>query len=114
MSESEALELAAKYYKENAVTKENLRAFPDAVHIIAERLNGKVMKTKFQIMKLNEMNRNQTEYYIAARGNGKGLFTLEWLLRKCIRDSKPFSDSIYKYRDAIHKDIKYKLEDMER
>ncbi len=41
MSESEALELAAKYYKENAVTKENLRAFPDAVHIIAERLREK-------------------------------------------------------------------------
>lgn len=113
MSESEALELAVKYYKENAVTKENLKAFPDAVHIIAERLNSKVMKTKFQIMKLNEMNRNQTEYYIAARGNGKGLLSLEWLLRKCIRDSKPISESIYKYKDAIHKDVKYNLTESE-
>lgn len=49
MSESEALELAVKYYKENAVTKENLKAFPEALHVMVERL--KEMNNKNTISK---------------------------------------------------------------
>lgn len=46
MSESEALELAVKYYKENAVTKENLKAFPEALRVMVERLKEMNNKDK--------------------------------------------------------------------
>lgn len=50
-------------------------------------------------------------YYVPARQNDKVLLTMEQLF--ILYNRKPKDVSLYKYRDAIHKDVKFILNDYE-
>lgn len=50
-------------------------------------------------------------YYVPARRNDKVLLTMEQLF--ILYNRKPKDVSFYKYRDAIHKDVKFTLNDYE-
>ncbi len=56
------------------------------------------------------MKEHRRILYVPARGAGKTLYNLEILTRMFYDFSEQKAEPVYKYRDAVHKHVNYKLD----